>query len=273
MGDFEIDTRVEGNAGVYRAELSRDWEIWGPNGGYMAAIALRAAGALAQIPRPVSFAGHFLRPAKFDPVDIAVEAIQSGRRAESLRVRIRQDERPVFEAIVRTARAGPGLEHVDYPSPDVPGPEGLANMDELRKEQTQYHKFWQNLEGRPIVNRWVAPEERVPEAPRARDWFRFRPREVFDDPFVDAARGLLLVDTMLWPAAYNRHPNPDFIAPSLDLTAQFHRASPESPWLFCDAHAPLGEAGLISGSARIFDIEGRLVASGGSQLMCVPNPG
>ena len=44
MGDFDIDTRVEGSGGRYRANISREWEIWGPNGGYVAAIALRAAG-------------------------------------------------------------------------------------------------------------------------------------------------------------------------------------------------------------------------------------
>jgi len=42
MGDFERETRVEGGGGRYRAALSQDWEIWGPNGGYLAAIALRA---------------------------------------------------------------------------------------------------------------------------------------------------------------------------------------------------------------------------------------
>ncbi len=43
MGDFEIDTRVEGEKGRYKATLSRAWELWGPSGGYVAAIALRAA--------------------------------------------------------------------------------------------------------------------------------------------------------------------------------------------------------------------------------------
>ena len=104
MGDFEIDTRlhpVDGAEGRFRAELSEDWRIWGPNGGYVAAIALRAAGRVARISRPASFSGHFLGVAEFAPVDVEVSLLRGGRRAESLRVSIRQGERHVFEALVR----------------------------------------------------------------------------------------------------------------------------------------------------------------------------
>ena len=61
MGDLEVDTRLEERGeGRFRATLSTDWEIWGPNGGYVAAIALRAAGRVAKVPRPAAFTGHFL---------------------------------------------------------------------------------------------------------------------------------------------------------------------------------------------------------------------
>ena len=47
MGDLAADTAVEPlGDGRYRASVSRDWEIWGPMGGYIASIALRAAGAV-----------------------------------------------------------------------------------------------------------------------------------------------------------------------------------------------------------------------------------
>ena len=111
MGDFEIDTRLEGvdpDGGRFQAHLSRDWEIWGPNGGYVAAIALRAAGRVSRIPRPASFSGHFLRVATFAPADVVVVPLHRGRRSESLRVSITQDDKPVLEALVRTASEGPG---------------------------------------------------------------------------------------------------------------------------------------------------------------------
>ena len=44
MGDLAVDTSLSPlTDGRFTATLSRDWEIWGPNGGYMAAIAHGAA--------------------------------------------------------------------------------------------------------------------------------------------------------------------------------------------------------------------------------------
>jgi len=45
MGNLADDTEVSGADDHYVARLSRDWEIWGPNGGYLASVAIRAAGA------------------------------------------------------------------------------------------------------------------------------------------------------------------------------------------------------------------------------------
>ena len=86
MGDLTVDTAVEGSDGSYRATLSRDWEIWGPNGGYIAAVALRAAGAYARFERPVTLVGHFLGVADFEsPVDLAVTTLREAKRAQSVR--------------------------------------------------------------------------------------------------------------------------------------------------------------------------------------------
>jgi hypothetical protein len=58
VGDLAVDTAIEGSGRRYRAQLSRDWEIWGPNGGYLAVIALRAAGAHTSLRRPATFSCH-----------------------------------------------------------------------------------------------------------------------------------------------------------------------------------------------------------------------
>ncbi len=173
MGDFECDTHVEpaqGAAGLYHADLSKDWEIWGPNGGYLASVALRAAGREAQIQRPVAFAGHFLTVGRFGPTDAEVEVVRRGRSSESLRVTLTQEGQPIFTALVRTAAEVPGLEHDVARAPDVPPPDALEPV----VWQGTY-PFWSNFDVR-----WVKPsaDDRKDDEPRAHEphwlsWQRF----------------------------------------------------------------------------------------------------
>jgi acyl-CoA thioesterase-2 len=270
MGDLDQDTRLEGSDGHYRATLSPDWEIWGPNGGYLAVIALRAAGAEARVRRPVAFAAHYLSVARFAPVDLEVTVLHRGRRSESLRVTMRQEGRPILEAMVRTAAEVPGLAHDAAPAPDVTGPDGLRNSRELYGREAQY-RFWYNFESRPVdPDTWR--DGRPSRAPVVREWYRFLPTARFDDPFLDAGRALLLVDTLVWPASCQHHVMPAYLAPSLDVVAWFHRACHDAEWLLCEARAPIAEGGLIGGGVRIFTPDRRLVASGGALLFCVPAP-
>ena len=273
MGDFAVDTAVEGCDGRYRATLSRDWEIWGPNGGYVAAIALRAAGAATSLPRPASFAGHFLAVAEFAEVDLQVTALRASSRAASLRVTMTQRDRPIFEAVVWVIGATDGLVHDAASMPAVPAPESLKPIEEFLPEvQANRYRFWDNLEERPID--FVPWEQRRAGVPAWREWYRYRPRPTFEDPFVDAARALLLIDTMVWPAASRAYDanQSDYIAPSLDVTAQFHRLAPEAEWLLVDAVAPVATDGLIGGQSRIWSADGRLLASGTAHLLCRPAP-
>ena len=279
MGDLDRDTRltqVDGREGHYRLQLCEDWNIWGPNGGCLACIALRAAGLEAKVLRPASFHAHFLSVARFEEVDVEVTPLRVGRRSESFRVSIRQGTKLIVEAMIRTAVEGPGLEHDVSRMPDVPGPAELRNLEELRKdfgmESENGHAFWMNLERRP-----TDPEaERgdwKPGLPEFVQWHRFRPRACFDDPFLDAGRALLLLDTLTWPAAVQPHaPDPQFTAPNLDVTAWFHNAVPEEEWLLADVAGEIAAGGLMGTSGRGWGPKGKLVASGGAQLFCVPNP-
>jgi acyl-CoA thioesterase-2 len=268
MAEFEHDTRVEGERGRYRAMISPDWEVWGPNGGYVAAIVLRAAAAEARIRRPVAFAGHYLSVARFAPVDLAVEVAHRGRSSESIRVSMTQAGKPIVEAIVRTAIEAPGLSHDEAELSDVPGPDGLQSADEIRAGSPTY-PFWHNLESRPLdPDLWK--DGRPSRAAAVRQWYRFRPIARFDEPFLDAARALVLIDTLVWAASCQRHVDPAFMAPNLDVVAWFHRTRHASEWLLGDAVAPIAEGGLVGGNVRIWSEDRRLLASGGAQLLCLP---
>src|SRR5258706_14612362 len=114
MGELSADTTIHArDDGGFTANLSRDWEIWGPQGGYLASFALRAAGEHCGLPRPASIVGHFLGVASFDaPITIDCTTLRKARAAHSVRVSITQDDRPIFEALVWGIVEGlPTLEH------------------------------------------------------------------------------------------------------------------------------------------------------------------
>ena len=270
MGDLAFDTAVEDlGGGRFRATMSPDWEIWGPMGGYVASCALRAAGAAGAHPLPIALSCHYLGVARFAPVDIVVETRRSGRAAMSQRVELSQDGRPVLDAMVWSAVGGDGLVHDETSAPAVPGPESLPGMDELVPEGTpRPYAFWDNIEAKPVS----FESEWPPTGPRPavwQNWLRFVPTATFDDPWIDAARLVILVDVPSWPAVSRRHAwsQPPFIAPTLDLNVAFHQAADDEEWLLCDGSAPLSSGGHFGWTARVWSPGGRLHASGGGQCL------
>src|SRR5262245_3425041 len=269
MGDLGRDTAVEGRDGRYRARLSREWEVWGPNGGYVAAVALRAAAAASPFRRPASFTCHFLSVATFDDVELSVTPLRTARRAISLRVAMTQKAQPILEAMAWFVGDVPGLAHDAARMPAVPGPDGLPSIEDLLPpEERAPYPFWDNLEGRPT--RFVPRTEWKAGEPTFQSWYRYRPVATFDDPALDACRLLILADTLQWPAAFRAYDDPPFMAPSIDLAVQFHRLVPDAEWLLGDAVSPVAADGLVGGRVAVWAPDGRLLASGASQLLCRP---
>jgi acyl-CoA thioesterase len=120
MSDFAKATSVSGSAGRYSATLDGDFCVWSPAGGYLMMLALRAAGAEASFPTPLSLACHFLSAPKLSEVALQVVSLRKSRVAESLRVCMLQDDRPVLEMLVWAGEPLPGYAHQDAHMPQVP---------------------------------------------------------------------------------------------------------------------------------------------------------
>jgi acyl-CoA thioesterase len=109
-------------------------------------------------------------------------------------------------------------------------------------------------------------------------WFRFRPRAVFADQLVDAARLVVVLDTMGWPAATMAHAwdwpvgTQPWIAPSLDLSVRFHAFAPGSDRLLVHMEAPLSGDGLVTSEGRVWAEDGTLLASASAQMLCTAVP-
>jgi acyl-CoA thioesterase len=270
MANFLADTRVDRvAAGLYRSALSPDWAVWGPNGGYVAAIALRAALAESRLPRPASVQCHFLAVGEFAPVELRVTSLGGSKRAESLRVEVVQKERLLLSASVWTTdEALSGYAHDFTRPPAVPRPDTLRGYQDLAgDEYAQWYPIWRSIEGRPLS--WREP----PGEPEWRTWLRFTETEVADRE-ADAVRQLFWLDFPGWNATTAAHPWPfPYLTPNLDLTVQFHAFAPGSAWMLADGVVPLARDGLLGCTARLWSEDGRLLATGTSKHLCRPNPG
>jgi len=277
LGDFAIDTAVRakpGSPGRYTADVSRDWEIRGPNGGFLAALALRAAGAEAKIARPVSFNVHFLRAAQFAPIEIDVQTLHAGRTSESLQVSLHQDGRRIIEALVRTVAPTPGLAHDVAQAPPTPHPNTLPSPQDLFPDQPWVNDpYWLNIGPRIIDTTLWRKTDAGPWPPVYREWYRFSPRARFEDVWIDAGRLAVLMDSMSWRAAQQPHPTPRlYYGSTVEFSIWFHRADLSAEWLLVDYEAPVAEGGTMGATGRIWSDQGKLLASGGAQLMCLPFP-
>jgi acyl-CoA thioesterase-2 len=162
-----------------------------------------------------------------------------------------------------------GLEHDETAYPDVASPDDLADIRDLLPEDApRPFAFWDNFEVKPIDFEVEWPPD-GPRPARWQEWLRFIPTATFEDPWVDAARSVILVDLPSWPSAHRPHAwtQPPFTAPTLDLNVAFHRPTTGHDWLLCEGAAPLSTAGLFGWTARVWSPGGQLHSSGGGQCL------
>ena len=272
MNDFEQATAVERiDECTYQAEISKNWRLWGPAGGYVSALALRAAGTTSRFNRPASIAVQYISMARFEPVDIRVNVVRGGKRIEALQVAMTQKDQLILSAQVWMVGQGDGMVHDHTKMPDVPEPEELKSRSELTNGESGDKGFFINMEQRPVE--WIPYEDRTPAEPVERNWFCFRPKTRSLNPIVDATRCLVLIDTFSWLATYGPHPTTGaspWIAPNLDLYVRFHADTTSHDWLFSEMRADIAEDGLIGAEGTVWTRDGKLAAAGSSTLFCQP---
>ena len=284
MGDLGNDTHVAFvEPGLYEGRLSQDWEIWGPNGGYIASVALRAMAEEASLPRPAAFSCQYLAVGNFDePVRAHVRSTRQTKRAEALTVELTQGDRLLLTAqswFIVDDHAG--LEHDFSRMPDVRAwseyptvEEHLTRMGVPEEERVSRFRFWHNFEERPTVwhDNW---EDRPAGEPEFSNWLRYAVTPDTKNEAIDACRLVVLADTVSWPAATRAYSGPlPWMAPSLDLNVQFHRFRPESEWLLMYGRADVSSEGLFAFNGQVWSQDGALLASSSGQCFyrAVPLP-
>jgi acyl-CoA thioesterase len=254
---FEFDrvTTVLATEGSFSATIDPGWTIGDrPNGGYLLALATRAALTVSGQPHPLAVSAHFLAPPSAGPAELEVRPLRSGRSVSSARVTLLQQGRPCMETLVSSGRLQAAADpdwRADSAPPELPG------VDECLPGQVEVpgRGRWATILDRldlrldPATAGWARgrPAGRL----EIRGWLRFRDGRP-PDPL-----GLLLAVDALPPASFEL--GIMGWAPTLELTV-YVRDLPAEGWLRCAARGRLLHGGWFDEDAEVWDQRGRLVA-------------
>jgi acyl-CoA thioesterase-2 len=230
-------------------------------GGQLLGQAIIAAGRTIPGQRVTWASATFVRPARFDELDLYVETQRRGRTFSTLAVRTMQFDKLVSSTLVLMDGGAPDTVAHTTSMPDVPGP-GAAHPYDMR------------LAGRDlrIVDGAYGSDPDVVGPPVIHAWIRFR-----DDPQDQLVRNALLAQaTTHWTIAAALRPHRGFgeeqahvslsTAP-VAIAISFHDDAPLDRWLLYTTTATWTGRGLAQGEGRVFTEAGRLVASYSLQAM------
>ena len=254
MTRFATDTAVTpSGAGAYAATIDAGWWIErGPNGGYLAAIVLRAvlaeSGATDRGPRSMTL--HYLRPPAEGPCEVAVRVERAGRGMSTVSARLRQGGRDCVMALIALGGARPGPTLHDHPPPAVAAAAEIAP----RRSSTIVGPdipFRHRFDLRPAIG--ALPFEAGAEALTG-GWIR----TVDSDP-IDAV--LLAAITDAWPPAIFSKLELPVGVPTVDLTVHFRNApAPETEWCLVRFRTLEASEGYLEETGEVWSDDGRLLA-------------
>jgi acyl-CoA thioesterase len=208
---FDADTALE-PAGelAWRAWAPDHWFVGrGPNGGFLAAVAARAAEAAAG--RPLrSLALHFVAAPAVGPLDVAVTLERGGRSYTGASLRIEQDGRPMTLGLATLGELPD--EGAEWDATAMPEAKPLAETQPVPFEDAGIPAFMRNYD-----MRWALGSEG--SVPGSGGWIRTTEPRALDAPLVAAM-------TDAWAPAAFVALGRVVAAPTLDLTVHFRRPLP-----------------------------------------------
>ncbi|MDO9408490.1 acyl-CoA thioesterase II [Patulibacter sp.] len=285
---FERATAVRpGGEGRWTADVDPGWEApTGPNGGYLAALLVRAleAEVAPEGDRVVrSLTVHYLRTARTAPLDLEVRLVRAGRRTASATVTGRQEGREVLLGLAAFSARGLEAPATWTRTPPDAGPPPDAGVAEVPVDRY-----------RRDAAAWIAP---IPGTPPIVRQLRMSPRlgglpfsgrlpadgrgvetggwigSPEDQP-LDAAYLAQLTD-FWWPPSFEAVDHP-VMAPTIDLTIHLRADLPPGGL----AAAPVlgvfrsttAQGGLVEEDAELFHPDGTLLAQSRQLALLAPVP-
>ncbi len=253
-----MERRADG--GGFAADIDPGWFVQnGPNGGYVAALLLRALIETVDdaTKPPRSLTVHFLQPAVAGPAELDVEVLRAGRSLTFLAVRLRQGDRLVANGAAAFGVGRSDLEFQDVLPPEVPSPDALpvpetggATMPPIA------HQF----DYRPITDATLFGGGQSDYW----SWLRLS-----DGRGIDALALAAYVDALV-PAMFLRVSTP-MLFPTVDITVHFRRAPQTAdPWCLGHVRTTAAADGFTEEDCELYDSTGALLAQSRQLAIAVP---
>lgn len=256
---FDVETAVRLiDHDRYAATMAQSWWVArGPNGGYLAAVILRAlAETVADADRqPRSLTVHYLSPAGAGDVEIETRREREGRSMTTTSARVTQAGRLVALAIGAFSTPRPGPEFTDSVMPQVPGPESYRPLPPPPTEAPPIARRWDT--------RWAIGHPPRPGSPRgaravAGGWIRLP-----EGRTVDALVAAAMTDGWV-PPTFSRFDEP-VIVPTVDLTIHFRTQLPHpglapDDFVLASFRTTVAAGGFLEEDGEIWAPDGTLLA-------------
>jgi acyl-CoA thioesterase len=251
---FDLDTEVKDlGDGRFAAEMSERWWVGqGPNGGYVAAMMLRAIQHAVAVERaPRSLTVQFPRAPAAGLVEIAVEVEREGGTVTFLSARMEQDGELQATALAVLADDLDASGFAELRMPAVEPPDELYSPDP--EQIPGMPTMFQNYSMRPALG----DQAFSGGAPQSGVWIRAREPRLLDAPLAAA-----ILDAW-FPAPFVRLERP-VPAPTIDYTVHFRAPLPEPGASTEDPYLATFRSGLARGG--FFEEDGELWSQDGSLL-------
>jgi acyl-CoA thioesterase len=253
---FATDTAVTpAGPGRYDARIDPGWWIErGPNGGYVAALILRAVTSEVADPdrRLRSFTVHYLAPPAEGEVEVLVAVERTGRSMTSVSARLVQQDRLLAIAVAAFSTSRPSI---DLVMPEVEPPEALQAMavgDGTGPVMRQ--RYEQRWAIGPLP--FTGGDEAV-----SGGWIRLARDELGHDP-APADPHLLVAMADAWmPPVFGRIREPAAV-PTIDLTVHLRHPEhqPVDDWVLVVFRSAVATDGFIEEDGELWSRDGRLLA-------------
>lgn len=264
--DFRVDTAVEALGGGRFGCVIR--EAWsgppGPNGGYVAALILRAIRAAADRPdrQPRSLTIHYLRPPHDGEIEIAVELERSGRSATTCSARMLQDGKIACLALCVLATDFDGVADWSSPPPAAAAPGGVAPVDSSFLPP----RIFDQLEMRMVFGGipFTGPDCEA----EAGGWVRTKLPAPLEPELI------AMYTDCWWPAPFPRLDGAA-LAPTLDLTIHFRGEPPtgDREHVLCHFTSSTSTRGFFEENGALWAADGTLLAQSRQLALILPwNP-